>query len=190
MDTTDRTLIGRVRNPKDSSAWREFTSLYRPIIVRYSRARRLDTADADDIAQDVLKVLVNRMKTFEYEPAKGRFSNWLLTIVDNQIKKKWRKRRTVRADTSFIEARLDPDSSQALWEPIFIKEHIKRCLKLIRGEFSPKTFEAFDRSFLKEEPTGSVCTALDVKPNQVHLARHRVLRRLKELMVEEIGYEV
>lgn len=189
MDETDRTLISRVRDPRDAAAWREFTSLYRPIILRYSRARYLGAADADDVAQDVLKILVSRLKTFVYDPAKGRFSNWLLTIVDNQIKQQQRKRRTKRAHTSFLEARADPDDSRAIWEPIFIKEHIKRCLKLARPEFAQKTFEAFERSFLKEEPIGSVCTALEVNRNQVYLARYRVLKRLKELMLEQIGYE-
>ncbi len=189
MDATDGTLIGRVRNPRDSVAWREFTTLYRPIILRYSRARYLTTADADDVAQDVLKILVRRLKTFDYDPAKGRFSNWLLTIVDNEIKRQQRKRRAKRANTSFLEAQADPDDSQAIWEPIFVKEHIKRCLKLAKPDFAPKTFEAFERSFLKEESTGSVCTALNINRNQVHLARHRVLKRLKELMVEQIGYE-
>lgn len=189
LDTTDRSLISRVRNPHDSSAWREFTALYRPIIVRYSRSRYLEPADADDVAQDVLKILVNRLKTFEYDPAKGRFSNWLLTIVNNQIKRQQRKRRPTRADTSFLEAQADPDDTQAIWEPIFMKEHIKRCLKLARPDFAQKTFEAFERSFLKEEPVASVCTALNVNPNQVFLARFRVLKRLKELMIEQIGYE-
>lgn len=157
--------------------------------MRYSRSRYLGAADADDVAQDVLKILVIRLKTFDYDPAKGRFSNWLLTIVNNQIKRQQRKRSTKRANTSFLEARADPDDTKAIWESIFIKEHIKRCLKLARPDFAQKTFEAFERSFLREEPVASVCAALNVNPNQVHLARFRVLKRLKELMLEQIGYE-
>jgi RNA polymerase sigma-70 factor (ECF subfamily) len=189
MDATDRTLIGRVRDPRDAAAWSEFTTLYRPIILRYGRARHLDSADADDVAQDVLKILVNRLKTFEYDPGKGRFSNWLLTIVDNQIKRHLRSRRTNRANTSFLEARAELDDSRAIWEPIFMKEHIRRCLRLARPEFTARTFEAFELSFLKEEPIGNVCAALKVNRNQVYVARYRVLKRLKELMLEQIGYE-
>jgi len=189
VDTTDRSLIGRVRDPRNVAAWRDFTRLYRPIILRYSRARRLGTADAEDVAQEVLKILISRLKTFVYDPGKGRFSNWLLTIVDNQIKRQQRMRRGKQADTSFLEARADCDDRRAIWEPIFMREHIKQCLRIARPEFAQKTFEAFERSFLGEEPIDSVCRVLDVNKNQVYLARYRVLKRVKELMLEYIGYE-
>ena len=66
---------------------------------------------------------------------------------------------------------------------------MRGCLKLARPDFAHKTFEAFERSFLKEEPIASVCRSLDVNRNQVYLARNRVLRRIKELVLEQIGYE-
>ena len=189
MDATQVTLIDRLRDARDSLAWREFFALWHPIITAYVWRRTHGTVDPDDIVQDVFGILVARLPKFEYDPAKGRFRNWMLTIVDNQIKQQFRKRRDQRAATAILDALADPDDSRAMWEPIVIREQMKICLDLARREFSAETFETFRRSFVDEEPTKDICADMNVTPNKVHLARHRVLRRLKELMVEQTGYD-
>ena len=57
MNSTPETrasLLIRVRDPADQTAWHEFVEIYRPIILRLARQKGMQDADADDVAQQVL----------------------------------------------------------------------------------------------------------------------------------------
>jgi RNA polymerase sigma-70 factor (ECF subfamily) len=53
-------------------------------------------------------------------------------------------------------------------------------LALIRAEFKQTTWEAFIRVTVEGLPTAEVALALGVSVNAVHLAKSRILRRLRE----------
>jgi len=51
---TRESLILRLPSAADAQAWREFVDLYEPLIIRFSKRRGLQDADAREIAQNVL----------------------------------------------------------------------------------------------------------------------------------------
>jgi len=55
-DTRDSLLI-RVADPSDQSAWEQFARIYRPVVYNVERMRGLQDADAQDVAQQVLGML-------------------------------------------------------------------------------------------------------------------------------------
>ena len=83
--TTDQTtrpsLLIRVRDLSDGSAWAEFVEIYAPLIHRYARRRGLQDADAADIVQDVLREFARCVPRFSYDPQAGRFRGWLYTLT-------------------------------------------------------------------------------------------------------------
>ncbi|MFO1044315.1 MAG: hypothetical protein U0941_21225 [Planctomycetaceae bacterium] len=48
---TRLSLIWRLQSGTDADAWTEFSSIYRPVIVRLSLSKGLQAADAEDLAQ-------------------------------------------------------------------------------------------------------------------------------------------
>ena len=56
---------------------------------------------------------------------------------------------------------------------------VKRKLETIRGEFRPKTFEAFYRVTIDGVAADSVAEQLGVSIDSVYQAKSRVLRRLR-----------
>ena len=50
---------------------------------------------------------------------------------------------------------------------------------MIRPEFELTTWEAFERTVVRAEPTAKVAEALGISTNAVLLAKSRVLRRLR-----------
>ena len=50
---TRASLLVRLKSPRDERAWTEFVENYEPLIHRLARARGVQGADADDLAQDV-----------------------------------------------------------------------------------------------------------------------------------------
>ncbi len=82
-----------------------------------------------------------------------------------------------------------PEDDTAAWKRIWLREHLKYCLRAIGSEFAPKTLQAFESTVLHDKPVDHVCETLKMNRNQVYLARSRVLRRLKVRMFQLVGVE-
>src|SRR5690606_23216201 len=65
-----------------SDAWGEFAAVYRPLILRVARAKGLQQADAEDLAQEVLSVVSRAVGSFDLT-RDGSFRGWLFTITRN-----------------------------------------------------------------------------------------------------------
>ena len=50
---TRYSLIVKLRDPADAGAWREFVTLYQPLVYRLARRQGLQDADAHDLCQEV-----------------------------------------------------------------------------------------------------------------------------------------
>ena len=84
IPVTRQSLLARLRIG-DPRAWEEFVEIYGPNILRWCK-RHLQEADADDASQDVLIKLSKAIKTFNYDPQRGKFRGWLKTVTDCVLK--------------------------------------------------------------------------------------------------------
>jgi len=72
MAQTPPSLLNRLReHPDDVEGWQRFDALYRPLLQTW--LRRYQSSDVDDLVQDILQTVVEKMPGFHYEPAKGQF---------------------------------------------------------------------------------------------------------------------
>jgi len=77
MPTTRASLIARIKDPRDTEAWARFYDLYAPLIYRYARSRGLGREDADGVRSKCYQAVVEQIKTFDYDKARGGFKAWL-----------------------------------------------------------------------------------------------------------------
>ena len=56
----------------------------------------------------------------------------------------------------------------------------RKLLEMIRRDFEPKTWKAFERTALDEQPAAAVAAELGMTSNAVFIARSRVLARLRQ----------
>lgn len=188
MDATRASLLLRVRDPGDREAWQEFDSLYRPLITRFARAAALSHADADDVAQQCLMELTERLPNFEYEARRGGFRRWLRVFVRYRIRNHLRKRREHNARTGdFRRPQFRESAPAELWERIWLQEHLAYCLERVRADIEPLTYEVFQRYVIDEWPVKRVCDELGVTPNQVYITKTRVADRLRTAMLALLG---
>jgi hypothetical protein len=80
---TQPSLLLRIRDAFDAESWRTFVSIYAPLIYRSCRRRGLQDADAADVGQEVLAQVARSIREFEYQPGRGRFRDWLGSVVRN-----------------------------------------------------------------------------------------------------------
>jgi RNA polymerase sigma-70 factor (ECF subfamily) len=64
MDSTSVSLLRRLQSDDCELAWERFVGLYAPLIYRWGRDHGLESADAADLVQEVLSILVSKLPEF------------------------------------------------------------------------------------------------------------------------------
>jgi RNA polymerase sigma-70 factor (ECF subfamily) len=187
LSATSLSLLERLRRDPADSAWGQLDEVYRPLIrIWLSRVPGLRD-DLDDVAQEVMLVLVREIPRFERQ-REGSFRAWLRQVTVNRVREHWRQRgRQPRvglgdADGETFLSRLEDPSSDlaAQWDREHDRQVFNRLLETVRADFQPATWEAFRRFALDGVPAARVAAELGTTENAVLLAKSRVLKRLRE----------
>jgi RNA polymerase sigma-70 factor (ECF subfamily) len=186
MSDTPVSLLEGVRARPDGDSWRRLVDLYAPLIRGWLRRHLLPDADADDLVQDVLAVLVRELPHFEHSGRTGAFRSWLRTVTVHRLRDFWRGRRyrpEATGTSDFLdklEQLEDPDSGLShIWDQEHDRHVVARLLELIRPDFQASTWQAFEAVMLRGELPAAAAQRLGVSINAVLLARWRVMRRLR-----------
>jgi RNA polymerase sigma-70 factor (ECF subfamily) len=187
MLETSASLLERLRKQPDAATWERLVALYTPLLRSWLRRSDVPAADLDDLVQEVLEVLVRELPQFHYDPQRGSFRGWLRTIVVHRVRMFWRSRqaRPLAAGDSDMARRLaeleDPHSDLSRqWDREHDAHVAQRLLEMIEKDFETATWQAFRRVVLEGASPTEVAAELGISLNAVYLARHRVLRRLRE----------
>ncbi len=190
LETTRATLLQRVKDRSDDSAWRDFNRMYFPLLYRYARARGLSPQDAEDVAQQCMQAISRSIADFEYSATRGKFRNWLKTIADHKVTDLLRKRREMLAQPGELDGSGSSSSEpDRLWERQWDKEHLRYCLERLREEWAGKSYQCFYLFALQQKSAAEVARLLGISENQVWVTKHRMLARLQAMMKDLFGAE-
>jgi RNA polymerase sigma-70 factor (ECF subfamily) len=182
---TSATLLGRLRQfPPDQAAWAQFAERYGRKIYGWCRGWNLQEADAEDVTQGVLLKLAEKMRAFEYDPAKS-FRAWLKTVTRHAwLDSGAARKAAVGAGGSMalellqaVEAR--EDLVDRLGEE-FDRELLEEAMARVRVRVAPRTWEAFERTALKGEAGAEAAKATGMKVATVFVARSKVQKMIQE----------
>lgn len=192
---TRHTLIAKLRDPSDAVAWREFLTLYEPLVYRLARHKGLQDADARDLCQEVFRAVARAIDRWEPDPARGSFRGWLFTIARNlTINFLTRRDRHARGsgDTDVLALLDAVPAADAHASAAFDAEYRKRLFRWaadqVQDEFAPKTWQAFWRTGVENRPVAEVAADLGMTAGAVYVARSRVLARLRQ-RIQQLGDE-
>jgi RNA polymerase sigma-70 factor (ECF subfamily) len=183
MDRTPASLLEQLRQPSDPAiagpAWNRFVALYTPLLYQWARRLGLQDAEAADLVQDVLLILLEKLPSFSYDP-RQRFRGWLWTILCN----KWRENRRreaarPRGGAAGLSDAIVPDGVEALAESEYRQYLTGRALQLIRNEFEPATWTACWEYVVAGRAAAEVAAELGISVGAVYVAKSRVIRRLR-----------
>ncbi len=192
--STRPSLLVRLRNPRDERAWGEFLEIYEPLIYRLARKKGLQAADADDLTQEVFRAVAGAIDGWDMDPARGSFRGWLFRIARNLIVNILvaRSRRTAGygAGGSDLVEFLESQPAPAADETAFFDGEYRRRLfawaaERVRGSFRETTWQAFWRTGVEGQEVRSVARSLDMTVGAVHIARSRVMARIR-MEIEKI----
>ena len=175
---TSKSLILRIRDASDSDAWSHFETLYSPIVRSYCRRRGVQEADIDDLVQEVMVSVSKAIRSFEYDPGRGRFRSWFGTIAANKLKT-FRARQSARAEFSDSTVVLsDQDVDYGEWESIFCQQILREASKIVRSKVEPLTWACFQATWMENQKALDVGQALGMPIHTVYVNKSRVLKML------------
>ena len=157
--------------------------------MRYARRLGLAEADAEDVAQQTLTSFCTSYRSGNYDREKGRLRDWLFGIARNEFRNWCRRRRqrevqvgSTEDQTDFFAQLADEDHLQRSWEQEWRETLLRECLQEVRREVDSKTFAAFELFASAGWPAKHVAEQLGLTSNAVFIAKHRVLKRVRELL--------
>jgi RNA polymerase sigma-70 factor (ECF subfamily) len=189
LPTTRVTLLTQLRqDPTDQAGWDEFVERYGRHIYRWCRQWKLQDADAEDVTQDILVKLVQKLRAFAYDPSRS-FRGWLKTVAHHA----WRdfddsrsRAQPTACDSQVQELILTLEAREDLarkLEVAFDLELLEAAKVRVRLRVAPHTWEAFRLMALEGLSVAEVATRVHLQVAMVYVAKSKVQKMLQE----EIG---
>ena len=200
--STHATLLKKLAAGENPAAWREFCDRYGELIRGFAKRKGLQSSDCDDVVQETLLALIKSMPKFQYEPGKGKFRSYLKTIVLHVIFQRSRQKRgqvslgeieaTVGswADGDFADAKTAADpETEAQWEAEWRQYHLRQAMRTIEAEFNENDRAAFDAYAVAGQDVRETAESLGMSVDQVYQAKSRILKRLGQLVEQQVQEE-
>jgi RNA polymerase sigma factor (sigma-70 family) len=186
VDPTSATLLGKVGlSPNDQVAWARFVGLYGSRIRGWCRRWGLQEADSEDVTQDVLLRLAQKLGAFNYDPSRS-FRGWLRTVTQNALTDFLadRKRRcSGSGDDAVFEQLQSVQARDDLVERLkdqFDSEIVALACARARARVEPQTWDAFRLTAYEGCSGDDVAARLGMTRATVFKAKSRVLEFLRE----------
>lgn len=175
--TTRKTLLQGVYD-NDEKSWEQFQEFYRPLIRICGHDYKLTDEEIKDLQQEVLIEVFKADVVGKYDPNRGRFRDYLRTIIHRKAFK-------------ILNNRL-PDSSQdaleieismeKFWDEEWHAFIMEIAMDELKEEVSETSFLAYDLYVTQGLPPDQVAKMLSITVNQVYIARTRCVQQLKEIV--------
>src|SRR6478609_8044538 len=185
LPTTHVTLLIRLRqDPSDQAGWDEFVERYGRHIYRWCRQWKLQDADAEDVTQDILVKLTQKLRAFAYDPSRS-FRGWLKTVAHHAWRdfEDGRRARRAAGDGQVQELMLTLEAREDLarrLEQAFDLELLEAAKVRVQLRVAPHTWEAFRLMALEGLPVADVAAKAHLQVAMVYVAKSKVQKMLQE----------
>jgi RNA polymerase sigma factor (sigma-70 family) len=186
LPTTRLSLLNQLRlDPSNQTGWDQFVERYGRHIYRWCRQWKLQDADAEDVTQNILVKLNQKLRAFAYDPSRS-FRGWLKTIAHHAWRDFEDSRRHAQAtagDSQVQELILTIEAREDLalkLEEAFDLELLEAAKVRVRLRVAPHTWEAFQLVALEGMPAAEVAVKVGLQVAMVYVAKSKVQKMLQE----------
>jgi RNA polymerase sigma-70 factor, ECF subfamily len=178
---TSLTLLDQLRQPNRPDAWKRFEQLYTRLLQAWARRQGFQDADVADLVQEVFVKLMKELPHYTRTPG-GTFRGWLSRLTTN-VCHDFRRRKATRALPPADGLSGVNEQSPVEFEEVeYRKSLVDSGLTIIRTEFEPKTWAAFEQLMVHNRRMEDVAIALGLSKNAIYIAKSRVLTRLRQVI--------
>ena len=191
---TPQTLLRKIAeyaNGDDASEWARFVELFEPVIRIYiAQSGNVNAADADDMVQDIFIRLVDVLRKGEYKREKGRFRNYLASMVRRLLIDRHR-RATFRSEGLHDEITEDMLASVTLDPAVIVDARLRIARHqaavehvLSRTMLENRTVAAYREYAIEGLPAAEVASRHGLTINNLRQLKHRLDRMISAVEAE------
>ncbi len=181
MDKTSSSLLRGIVDFDDHQRWFEFNRIYRPLIRNILINKGLRGQELEDVIQEVYLALLTTLDRFQYDPAKGKFRNWVGRIAQRAASAYYRKSPALPVDPADLD---DTQSRDAGALPDCDDQRMALCLQMARTRFDEQTWAPFHLRVIEGTPIDEVERITKMKRNAIYQAVHRVKTCLRDMLAQ------
>lgn len=185
---TRASLILRLPDAADVAAWDEVVAIYGPLVYRMGQRQGLQSADADDLVQEVFTAVARSVSDWLERSDRGKFRAWLLRIARNTAVNFLTRRRHRPlgdgGDDAFSRLADLPAPDGELsgeFDLEYRREVFRWAADQIQEVVTHNTWQAFWLTHVDGRSIADVAEHLGITTGNVYIGRSRVMSRLKEL---------
>ena len=168
----------------DELAWERFYNFYAPLIRLHGRDCGLKNENLEDLVQDVMVTLSTQMPGFVYDPAKGRFRDYLRRIIRARacdiLRRIYRQERIPYEET-------DEAAQIDLFEEEWRNHILARGMEKLKEKISLRHYQIFFLLDVRHYKVKTLAKLYKVPPISIYSIRNRAEAKLKEI-VKELDY--
>jgi RNA polymerase sigma factor (sigma-70 family) len=206
---TRPSLLARLKDWSQQTAWRQFDHDYAPLLRNVARKAGLTEVEADEVAQETLISVAKKIGEFEHAGRRGSFRAWLYQQARWRIADQFRVRAKARPLTSLVAsaseaAEIESDSPTAgalrveetagtvssESDPVFDRlwnaeweEHVRQsALVRVKRQVSPRQFQLFELHVFQGLSVREAAKAAGTTMAAVYMAKSRVGRLFRKEM--------
>lgn len=184
---TTATVLEQLRDFENRAAWDSFAERFRRPVVSFAKKMGMGQADAEDAAQETLLAFAEAFRRGQYDQSKGRLSRFLFGIAYRQALKTRRvagKGAGAGVESAFWSQVPDEQAATGIWDTEWERSILDRCIDQVKQEFEPQTFAAFDLVVRNDRSAEDAAKELGIAIKSVYNAKHRILKRIRELRAD------
>jgi len=184
--STTTSLIAELQS-LSPQRWDAFVRVYSPLLAFWIRAEKLPKLAHDEVLQEALRTIYSGIGNFKRAELNGSFRGWLRTIVRRRVSDYHRQNAKSVPVQEFVLGQIHaPDESQEedFSELQALRDVIARACEVVRQSVQPQTWRMFELTVLESIAANEVARLLDVPSPNVRMAKARVLKQLRDLLVD------
>ena len=207
---TRPSLLVRLKDWSQQTAWRDFDRDYAPLLRNVARKAGLTDTEADEVAQETLITVAKKIGEFKHAGNRGSFRAWLYQQARWRIADQFRARAKARVPGPVAGAAADDaveitsdsalsggpriqqtaGSANPQSDPVFDRlwkteweEHVRQsALARVKRQVSARQFQLFELHVLQALPVREAAAAAGTTVAAVYMAKSRVGRVLRKEM--------
>jgi RNA polymerase sigma factor (sigma-70 family) len=183
---TSISLLKAIANDTATVRWTEFFIKYEPVMRSYLTAH-YPSLDHDDIIQETMRSLVDKLPDYRYTPDKnGHFGAYLIGIVKHKALDQLRKQKRAseisrRAAEEVPDAPdADKNTEEEAWRERAVDAAIEQLLA--DSSINPRHREIFRHVALLHEPPEDVASRYGVTRGNVDVIKKRMIEKLSRIV--------
>jgi len=184
---------------RDEDAWRMFMAIYQPLVRYWCRRAGIRDNDLDDVTQEVFSSVSRSIGRFQKVRKSDTFRGWLRTIARKRVADFIRSAQSVdvtvdehclrgmaaegNSSDDSVDDVNDPESRQVS------REMLHRAIESVSEGVEHRTWQAFWRTAVDDQPGPAVAEELGMTPEAVRKAKSRMVARLR-LVLGSLLFEI